>query len=309
MSTLLIHIGYHKSGTTFLQRSVFSDPAMGFVSEPGGASLLATKEIVCRHPFSFDARTARNAFASIIADATSQGKVPVISQERLVGDPERGRYDFPIILNRLQATFGDLNYKILITIREQKQTILALYRQHVRSGGRMGISEFIRTPHELPGWHAPCDPSHLLYDQLFDYLSNHIDTDRILVLPLEMLRTSPDSYFTKLFTFAGLDRPGNLADLAHHNVGLSAFATEIQRQINWFGRTSPVDPKRTAAVRARRRIVSIVDRLAPRAFSRSIETAWSEYVGSCIGDYYVDSNRRTKMLCDLDLGMWGYDLG
>lgn len=306
MPNLLIHIGYHKSGTTTLQRSVFSNSRIGFFAENGGASLLATKELICKHPLDFDPHRAREAFATVLAKASRNDLVAVISQERLSGDPERGRYDFPLVFERVKSTFGDLPFKVLITIREQRQTLVALYRQYVRSGGQCTLQEFIRTPSEIPGWHAPCDPAHLLYDRLYAYINKHVDSSRILVLPLEMLHRFPDEYYSRLFSFVGKVTPENFATPSPSNTGLSACATEFQRRINWIGRKSPISPERSPWIQMRMRLVSMADRILPDSVSDRIDSSWQNYVDMVVGDLYKPSNTLLQSTCGLDLAALGY---
>jgi hypothetical protein len=93
----LLHIGYHKTGSTFLQRCVFPEPGFSLVAR--AKALRPT--FVEGDPFGFDARIARETFRSGIERAQREGLVPVLSAERLSGNPHSGGYDSKQIAERL----------------------------------------------------------------------------------------------------------------------------------------------------------------------------------------------------------------
>ena len=99
----LLHIGYHKTGSTFLQRRVFPEPGFSLVAR--AKALRPT--FVEGDPFGFDARVAREAFRLGIERAQQEGLVPVLSAERLSGNPHSGGYDSKQIAERLAATFPE----------------------------------------------------------------------------------------------------------------------------------------------------------------------------------------------------------
>src|SRR5258708_38125999 len=82
---LLIHPGFHKTGTTFLQREIFTDQRL--------FRLLWGHEEVHRyvigpHELDFDPRAGRDAIAVLrSAGAPAPGLIDVVSSETLCGTP------------------------------------------------------------------------------------------------------------------------------------------------------------------------------------------------------------------------------
>jgi hypothetical protein len=82
----LLHIGYHKTGSTFLQKRVFPNPGFSLVAKPRALSFTFVKS----EPFGFDAHAAREALRPGIEEAKENGLMPVLSAERLSGNPHSG---------------------------------------------------------------------------------------------------------------------------------------------------------------------------------------------------------------------------
>ena len=200
-SKLVIHIGLHKTGTTWLQRRVFADPAMGYVSTANGQSNEATDAFVTCDPLAFDPDQARARFRPLLDEATAKGLVPVISQERLSSDPSFGGYYFTDVVDRLVRAFGAV--KFLLTIREQRGMLLALYRQAVRSGGTHTLTQMIGTGKEPTGWAPTIRPEYLMYDRMIEHLSERVGRENLCVLPLELMRSDPKDYLARLQAFTG----------------------------------------------------------------------------------------------------------
>src|SRR5687768_14246983 len=121
---VLIHIGYHKTGSTWLQRHLFNT-GTGF-STPVNKHV-ARQKIVEPNALDYDVETTRMFFESAFEVAIEHGQVPVISCERICGSPHGGGYDSKEIADRLFETFPKA--KILIVIRQQQAMILSTYNQ------------------------------------------------------------------------------------------------------------------------------------------------------------------------------------
>src|SRR5215218_3260160 len=73
----LLHIGYHKTGTTWLQRRVFRNAEAGFsfVGKPKALRLA----LVVAEPLGLEPEVAREAFEPGIRRAQERSLVPVLS--------------------------------------------------------------------------------------------------------------------------------------------------------------------------------------------------------------------------------------
>lgn len=304
---LLIHIGLHKTGTTWLQRRIFADPEMGFLSlTKNGQSNEATDAFVTTDPLAFDPAQARARFEPLIREADERGLVPVISQERLSSDPSFGGYYFTDVLDRLTETFDD--FRLLLTIREQQGMLLALYRQAIRSGGTYSLTQMIGTGEEPVGWKPTIRPEYLMYDRMIEYLRTRLGEDRVCVLPLELMRSDPSDYMRRLLDFTGASttkEPGMEAE----NAGLSPLATRLSTLTNRFSRPNPLGPDQSWRLKLMRRFYWWFDRIVPKGWSNGTTKAWKSTIERRVGDMYANSNRRTSELTGFDLGSMGYDVG
>ncbi len=139
---LLIHIGYHKTATTWLQKSLFENAEAGFARPI--SSHEAIMKLVGPNSFDFEAYQCGAVLLPKIKAAREQGLSPVLSTERLSGLPWYGGYDSKELSRRLAAVFPGA--RILIVIREQKSMLLSNYNQYIKHGGMWPIQQFLTPP-------------------------------------------------------------------------------------------------------------------------------------------------------------------
>ncbi len=97
---LLIHIGYPKAGSSWLQHEVFKQEEIGFTAPwgiynqiPGsGGSHEAAEQFIVANAFRFSAESAYKVFEPQLQEAMEKGLVPVLSWEALIGHQVRGQY-------------------------------------------------------------------------------------------------------------------------------------------------------------------------------------------------------------------------
>lgn len=208
---LLIHIGYHKTGTTWLQRTLFV-PANGY------CQLLDHQQInellVRPYPLAFDSAevTARTAAARA---AMPEGCVPVLSSEILSGNPFYGGRDCTLCAARLRECFPGA--RILITIREQIAAIASTYMQYVRRGGTLPPDRFFE-PRPEPGYNG-FDPRHFEYDRLVAEYRRLFGGENVLVVTNELLAKSAMAAATQIAEFSSATPP---REVNSTRVGVSA---------------------------------------------------------------------------------------
>jgi hypothetical protein len=74
----LLHIGYYKTGTTFLQTRIFPEPDFSLVAK----STALWSSFVEVDPFAWSPSKDRETFETGIREAVERGLVPVLSAER-----------------------------------------------------------------------------------------------------------------------------------------------------------------------------------------------------------------------------------
>jgi Sulfotransferase family len=312
----LIHIGYHKTGSSWLQRFVFAGKAgAGFTRFSKGRDGPINTLIVSPNALDFDAQAARTEFSELIRGADERGLSPVVSSERLSGHPFTGGYDSKDLAERLAAVFPD--GRVLIVIREQREAVLSTYRQYVKAGGPWSLRQFLDPPVDTRTRIRLFDPSHFAYHRLIETYQRLYGAERVLVLPYELLRSEPGRFVTSIAQFAGPALPEGFVESlpvdVRPNLASSTAATRSKRIVNRLVARSDLNPAPVIAAPrleslARRRI-DFVDRLIPSFISSRLERRDREAVDRAVSDRFEDSNRATSELCRLDLAGYGYSVG
>jgi Sulfotransferase family len=296
----LVHIGYHKTGTTWLQREVFSRPKVGF-SQLGGA-----QRLIAVNAFSFKPRKVRNHMERRIGEVRDLGLTPVLSSERLSGAPHFGGYDSEIIADRLAAVLP--NARIMVVIREQREMFLSIYKQYIRRGGAASLRQYLAAPRD-GYWMPQFRFEYLEYHRLISRYQDLFGGRNVLVLPYELLRARPGDFLAKVSEFVGLPpaEPRNQP----MNVSLSALSLSLRRHANRYLVLDPVNPAPAFEFPKSHEILEracrAVDAIAPEILLERHESRWRHRAAREVGTRYAHSNARTAALTGLDLRMFGYD--
>ena len=309
MCVPLLHLGYHKTATTWLQNAVFCDETLSFISPWGPQAGIAVDEFVLANPFRFDPTQARLRFEEGLARARARELVPVLSNEALCGQPvSGGRFAYgKVVLERLHETFPD--GKVLIVVREQRTALLSHYREYIANGFHGDLARFIGGPELPPGFAPDCPLDHFEYDGLVGHAQSLFGTDSVLVLPFEMLKGEPESFLAELYRFIG--RPAHpVPDRPPERIGVKGLGLAFKQACNRinFGETDWARPRQSVSARAVSKAAGWVERLAPDAWQGAYEERLREYIEAQIGGRYAPSNARLENLTGLDLGHYGYAL-
>jgi len=311
--SVLVHIGYHKTASTWLQRHLFKNPEVGFRSIGKSGIDPAAREIVTARALDFDAEASRARFEPLFQAIRDQGRVPVVSNERLSGHPSSGGYDSKEIADRLAEVFPD--GKVLMVIREQRSMILSVYKQYVLAGGPCRFPQFVEAP-EDPNVRVPWfDYGFYEYDRLIRYYHSRFGPDSVLVLPYEAFVNEPAGFVAAIGSF--VDRPLDDATLESmrfrevlHRTP-SALAIGLTRWGNRLARRSQYHP---APVVDSPWVVAQVQRITrghaikrvPQSVVGRADGALQRVVDDAVGDRYSRSNRETAELTGLDLAGYGW---
>lgn len=306
---MLIHIGYHKSGTTFLQRYVFfCKPPTHFLAPWTVESGEPVQHFVLTHPTRFDAAKVRAEFFSKI-DGNNDALVPVISQQALCGNPVCGRYYGYEVANRVFETFPDA--KILITIREQKSALRSLYGQYVRQDGEWPIQIYLGTGNEPPGFAPIFRLDHFEYDLLVGRYVRLFGENQVLVLPFELLAKNPIDFLQNIYDFAETGATAT-TPFEPELVGLGAYSLKLMRRLNkvirrppdWYGQWN----RTPLLVRAKIKLCDTVDAILPLSWHKPEDDRLNRVIEKRTAGYYKASNGRLQALTKFDLASYGYEM-
>lgn len=303
---MLLHIGYHKTGTTWLQDHLFDAPDSGFCAPWGVQSHEAIEDFVACNAFRFDGQAMRSKYQPRVDDAQNRGLLPVLSHEDLCGYPIFERYYAKSVIDRLHATFPDA--RVLIGIREQKSCILSHYRQYIRQGGFRSIYDFLNPPAKA-GYRAICRLDHFEYHLMVGYCQRLFGTERVLVLPLELLRQDAELYLQKLYGFMGLPK-ADVSVQRPSNVGWHALTLRLCRGLNKH-RIASIDIQRkdkSLSFRIRDKLMRHFNEVVPRSLSARMEARMRQEIEKCTAGYFGSSNRELQRITGIDLHEMNYDL-
>ena len=145
-----IHIGYHKTGTTWLQNYCLNlHPEIELLNH--GQSNREMKRtidelvdsVASSNDLNFDATAWRNSFDAAVSKLLGSKNNPSvlgISRENLSGEMLKGS-NSALVANRLFKLFGKV--KVIIVLRNQLDMIESIYKQYIQEGGTLSIEQFL----------------------------------------------------------------------------------------------------------------------------------------------------------------------
>ncbi len=301
----LLHIGYQKTGTTWLQEYFFTVDGPVFRR----ADRRTVNELFVRpNPLDFDAAATRRALEPFMAETRAAGALPVLSQERLSGAITLGGYDCKEIAERLAAVYPGA--RVLIVIRKQDGMILSNYKQYARTGGVMPLKRFLR-PSKRVRSQAQFDLAFFEYDRLIRAYRELFGPERVLVLTYESLREDPAGFIAAVAGFCGVPVPPMTGLGETRNTSYSGPILAVKRWFNHVFVNVPDNPGCLIPVgenRLVKKAFARINRLVPGFLARWADRRMLEAIRAAAGDRYRASNALTAKLTGLDLASWGYDL-
>jgi len=299
-----VHIGPPKTGTTWLQQSVFPSLPVEMPLTPDEIRRL----IVFPSPTDFDPAVVLEA----IAKRTAKGAQRIVlSDERLAGAPLAGGYDRTRLADRVAECFP--SSRILITIREQKSAILSTYKHYVTWNN--GSGRFADFACERPPMLAPqFSYDYFDYSALVALYDERFGAAAVRVLPFE-LRENPDRYAKAIADALSVESAPAL-DLTARNVGIDDRFVSTMRLVNALTGQSAHDrqittggypvlrlPGRTLVRRGLRTLSR-----RPRGPSPK-PSRLSRKVSGAVAGRFAASNRSLADRTGIDLEAMGYDVG
>jgi hypothetical protein len=309
LNNLLIHIGLHKTGTTWLQETLFSSDSKNFIPlSPDGDPKYFGILFIWAHrrnllsPFEANEKEIRKELLEILDNLEIGEKIPVISHERLSGHPDSGRFDCKTIADRIKTNFPDA--KILCVIREQRDMILSTYFQYLKMGGIDSLRKYIsrRNDARRPGFEL----SNYYYLDLVSYYFKLFSKKNVLVLPYEMFKEDLDLFLTHLGNFTKTDLMGweqmgkEIINKRSNDFALSRFPF-----LNLFFQKSSINAYSPLYIRGGEKLIPYANWfLGP--FVKNHLTTLPKSLDSFVGDKFVKTNQELSKLIGIDLSRYGY---
>ena len=308
----LIHIGYHKTATTWLQRELFNAGSDVFaplspdnnpnVGKYLGRQFIRDRDGYLLSPFELNREIILQELESILAKIDIGNRVPVLSYERLSGNPHSGGFDARIIADRIQAGFPGA--RIFCVIREQREMLLSTYFQYLKIGGTDTLKTYLTRSYD--GRRPGLSPAHFNYIDLVSYYCRLFTRENVLVLPYEMFRNHIGLFLDKLGGFVSLDI-SNRADRAEirYNKRADDAITPRLPFLNLFLESSSVNAYSPLYTPLARPLLRVTNRLLPLNRDAHVDKLRRQ-IGAIVGDRYKSGNRRLSELIGTDLSAYGY---
>ena len=293
---LVIHVGYPKTASTWLQRHLFANPRTAFAVPWGQPAACAVDHFVLANDYVFEANSVREALRTQITATLKASRVPVLSEETLIGDPCRQKYWGFSTMRRIRSVFPMA--KILLCIREQVSLAYSAYCEHLRGGGTDSLERFVGTGRLPPGVGPNLRFDYLQYDLVISDLLELFGPSQVLVLPVELLRLEPRDFVNRLCEFAGT-RPVQLDSLARVHASVGGRTVPLHRWLNRW--VPPGVPRRLV-----QKLVNLHSRLTPLGAHSVSASREKRKLAEHLGSYFEESNRRSAELTGVDLRSLGY---
>ncbi len=306
MPTPLIHVGFPKAMSSWLQKFLFVEKN-GFSTIMG--PMECQIEIINPSPFKFSPIGIAQRIERF--SASQDSRLPVITSESLSGNMYAGGYDAKQIADRLHEAVP--NARLLLVIREQKSLIRSLYKSWISWGIPNSIQEIL----------DPLSPSlsprfnwdYLEFDQRILYYQDQFGADNVLVLPYELFGRNPLEFLSRIRHFCGMPAQGEagLSGLPVRrkvNRGQSLAWLYLLRLQNRHWYKTPFNASGIIPLtdeRLMRRIAKAKRNPLPRFTEHWFEARFHAEVLARTAGRYAASNRRVEALTGLDLGQYGYD--
>lgn len=322
--SVLVHIGFAKAASTFLQAGLFSgrhplidplggphgpqDPALGkcggqlFLN--GGALSGARARVAL--PFAFEAERVRDI---VLAGRAAAKPVTVISDEALAGHPYSGGVAAETVCAHIRAALPEA--KILIVLREQRAMLLSAYADYLlRHNGTARLSDFLapRRADQIPG-HAP---EFYAFARLVEGYIAAFGAQNVLVLPMELLAARADGLSRPIEAFLGL--PEGLAALPGTPVNArderAYAALRLMPFANALGKRASANGNAALGVPAlRSALVKPLRWALPGPARRAVLAADRARIAAHLAPLIGADNLRLQRYVPFDLAALGYLMG
>lgn len=280
-----VHIGIHKTGSTWLQRTLFATAADLAVAGTASAPAEITRH--CRQLWSRDyARIDLTGWQRQLEElSTRHGLAPgeqALSDENLSGDMLSGARH-RLIAERLARLWPEA--RILLVLRHPVSYALSAYDEYARLGGASSF-RMLCQGHAAPGALI----GRLDYRGLVDCYQRLFDPAGVLVLPYELLADDPAHFLRLVTDHVGLPmitRPPAALHLRHYASAGSLRRTTTRignllgtRQVSWRRRPPVRQPWRADWLARQRRCRALAALLAIEDHDNRIDLTASELLES-----------------------------
>lgn len=237
-SPVFLHVGYHKTATTWLQDRIFDGhPDIAYLGKaypehPSPATRDLKERIISDPDTRFSADAARRQLDTILRrHPLGERQTYGMSYEALTTGYDWFGGKVFYVVDRLREVFRDHEVRVLIGIREQSRLIGSTYSEFVKMGGTQSLNSLLFSP--FTGGNQLLDK--FLYPPLIRRYREAFGPENVHVYLLEELQEDRAGTLKALYDFAGLsDYQPEEAVNTRSNPRLTRVGMGMYRFVNHF---------------------------------------------------------------------------
>lgn len=328
-----IHVGAHKTGSTFLQKSCFPNLQDVYYVNMRNVEIihLLKTSVFWENPLALD---YNDLYSSVHNQLNGiREKKILISSESLFGNAYSGYYNNKNSTEILKNIFYPA--KIIVVIRRQDNFAESLYKQSLLEYHSIPIIRFIglnqngeeKFNRRINVFEPGVDIPSLNWNIYIDNYINSFGIDNVLILPYEMLADDINSFLCEIYKFLSINGiyPENSI---YFNKGYSNISAKMSYFLNPFIKTEKnrfgfiiQNPFNNYFFRRRDRndlyklLASITSKMNLNYFLKEIvdriikgkdSKILKPQIKDLILDYHKNSNLRLQEYVNFDLKKYGY---
>lgn len=304
MNSPIIHIGYHKTATSWFQKNYYP-----YVRNATYINRRKVRSVFLNTTaFTFDAGKARE---SLYSDNRT-----VICEEDLCGHYDNG--------GLLEALSKDVAYRIhdvyadaqiVIFVRNQLDMIRSTYLQYIRGGGTYSLRRFIypygRGSVYTKRWYKKpmLTLDHFAYQHLINHYKAVFGPPNVHIFCYEEFAMDVPGFARRFAHLLGLDVPLDQLDYTRRNESLGLFSLALARLLGPFSRWDT--PNRLVLLpvipmwlhKEGLKVFNKTPLSGPQINNRRL---FGDRLYRDLHDYYVEDNRALAQESGLPLAEYGY---
>jgi hypothetical protein len=234
-----IHIGFHKTATTWFQNQVFSEhPQIQYLGKaypdhPSYRMSELKEKIISEPDTTFSPDDRKDELHHILDDHPLNGfRIHGMSYEGLsAGNNWFGGRTF-YVADRLKKVFDDFDVKILMGIREQRTMVESMYSEYVKLGGSESLNRLLFSPFTQ----ADDLLDKLKYAPIIEYYQKIFGEDSVKVYLFERFKNEKMAVLEELCNFLQIKPPQLNEETVRKksNARLSSVGLNAMRIANHF---------------------------------------------------------------------------
>lgn len=287
----LVHVGYHKTGTTTLQQEYFPSLADCVVLGPNNPHSDELRLLIDSLCFADDPEYSEPALRAFLDRWRGDAGTLVLTHEDLSHFRAGGR-----TAERLHSVLPDAS--VLVCIREQRSMLAARYGQYVKERGTYAFARYVQR----------FDDEFLHYDLTVDDFQRRFGADRVKVVPFELLVRDQARFFAEVGELVGAEATGEASEVPRINQTLAPPMRTVVRLCNRLFLESDENRRPPIRLASGPRLVHKLQKLDPKLFPKMERRLGRRDRARIerIGESYRESNARLERMTGLSLREFGY---